>query len=71
MPGVMVEVDTVGGAVTVAQGVSGTSHLPAESVHSSNCPFGPRQSLATELSHVPRRGEGEKGSFKGYLIWPT
>ena len=71
MPGVLVEVDTVGGAVNVTQGVLGTSHLPAESVHSSRCPFGPWQSLAIELSHVPMRGEGEKGLFKVYIIWRT
>lgn len=59
--GYMVVVE--GGEVGVTQGVPGTSHLGAESLHSSNCPLGPWQSLDFELSHVP--SQGERGRFKG------
>lgn len=51
---------TTGAAVGVTgltHGLLGTSHWPADSEQSSTWPFGERQSLFLELSHVPEEGE--------------
>ena len=47
----------VGGVVGVTQGISGTRHWPADSVHFSTWPLGERQSLFWELSQVPGKGK--------------
>lgn len=45
------------GVTGLTHGLPGTSHWPAESEQSSTWPFGERQSLFCELSHVPEEGE--------------
>lgn len=46
----------VGGTI-LTHGLPETSHWPAELEQSSTWPFGERQSLFWELSHVPEEGE--------------